>query len=98
MTARQPRRARRNALPAPSLPRPSAIPEAERDEEQLEETGVESAAARLRRRRGNAPVAGTHHREHHVNRDYSYVHRDLITVGVVGAIVVAFIVAMSFVV
>lgn len=96
MTARQPRRTRRNALPAPSLPRPSPMPEAEPDEEQPEETGAESAAARLRRRRGNAPVAAPHHREHHITRDYSYVHRDLIAVGVVGAIVIAFIVVMSF--
>jgi hypothetical protein len=37
------------------------------------------------------------HREHHVTNDYSYVHRDLLTVLGVGGIVVAFIVAMSFV-
>ena len=35
-------------------------------------------------------------REHHVNRDYSYVKSDLMTVSAVGAVVVVFIVAMSY--
>jgi hypothetical protein len=39
-----------------------------------------------------------HHREHHVTRDYGHVHRDLLTVAVVGVIVVGFVVAMSFVI
>jgi hypothetical protein len=35
---------------------------------------------------------------HHVNRDYSYVRRDLLGILVVGLISFGFIVAMSFVV
>ena len=38
------------------------------------------------------------HRQHHVLTDYSYVHKDLLTVAVVGIVVIAFIVGMSFVV
>lgn len=40
----------------------------------------------------------SHHREHHISTDYSYVHRDLIAIGAVGAIVLGFILAMSFIV
>jgi len=38
------------------------------------------------------------HRQHHVTTDYGYIRRDLITVAVVGVVVIAFIVGMSFVV
>jgi hypothetical protein len=31
-----------------------------------------------------------------VTQDYSYIHKDLITVAAVGAIVLAFVVALSF--
>lgn len=51
------------------------------------------AAARAAR----APVP-RHHREHHVTNDYSYVRKDLVLVGVVGVVVLAFIVAMSFII
>jgi hypothetical protein len=82
MTARQPRRTRRRAAPAASLPRPVAGAEVQQD--------------------GRAPQRRTatnlHHREHHVTKDYSHVTRDLITVTVFGTAVLAFIVAMSFVV
>ena len=51
------------------------------------------AAARAAARR-----TAVHHREHHVTRDYSYVHKDLITVSIIGAFVVGFIVAMSYII
>ena len=41
---------------------------------------------------------GQGRREHHVMTDYGYVHRDLLTVAAVGAVVIAFIVAMSYVI
>lgn len=47
---------------------------------------------------GSAGSVQTGHRQHHVTTDYSYIHRDLITVAVVGLVVVAFIIGMSFVV
>ena len=43
-------------------------------------------------------AATQHHREHHVTRDYSHIHRDLLTVLGIGVVVIAFIVGMSFVV
>ena len=90
MTARQPRQRRRRPAPAASLPRPGA-PEGDAF------AGTPLAASeRAARRRATTPAA--HHREHHVTRDYSYVHKDLLTVAGVGAVVIAFIVAMSFVV
>lgn len=55
-------------------------------------------SARQRRRQQPRRAATFGQRTHHVTNDYSYVHRDLITVAVVGALVIAFIVAMSFVV
>lgn len=45
-------------------------------------------------KRSRLPVSG--HREHHVTIDYSYVQKDLITVAIVGAVAIAFIVAMAF--
>ena len=39
-----------------------------------------------------------HHREHHVTKDYSHVHRDLLTVLGIGVVVIGFIVGMSFIV
>jgi len=80
MTARQPRRTRRRNAPPAALPRPSAAPE----------TGVDSQVASRTARRASG------HREHHVTQDYSYVHKDLVTVAFVGAVVIAFIIAMSF--
>jgi hypothetical protein len=50
-----------------------------------------AAAPRLQR------ASGPRHREHHVTTDYSYVHRDLLAVAGIGTVVIAFIVAMSFV-
>jgi hypothetical protein len=44
--------------------------------------------------RGTRATSGR--REHHVTTDYSYVHRDLITVAVVGVVVIAFIIGMSY--
>ena len=58
----------------------------------LNEEAQAEASARLRR----APALG--HRQHHVTRDYSYVHRDLITVAAIGVVVIGFIIGMSFVV
>jgi hypothetical protein len=52
----------------------------------------ESATSTVRR------PAVLHHRQHHVTKDYTYVRRDLLTILGVGAVVIAFIVAMSFVV
>lgn len=84
MTARQPRRTRRRVAPATSLPRPL--------------TAEDTAAGRTQAR-GAAPTAASlHHRTHHVTKDYSHVHKDLLTVAVVGTAVIGFIVAMSFVV
>lgn len=82
MTARQPRRTRRRIAPASSLPRPLSA--------------EDTAAGRTQARGAVAPTL--HHRTHHVTKDYSHVHKDLITVAVVGTVVVGFIVAMSFVV
>jgi hypothetical protein len=39
-----------------------------------------------------------HHREHHVTKDYSHVKRDLATVVAVSAVVLGFIVGMTFVI
>jgi len=89
MTARQPRRARRRLAAAPALPRPSASAV----DESPAAPALTPAAARAAARR-----AAVHHREHHVTRDYSHVHRDLITVSVVAVIVIAFVVGMSFVI
>ena len=92
MTARQPRRTRRRAAPANTLPRPVASLEGEaagsESAEQLEAAGSTS----LRR------PATVRHREHHVTTDYSHVHRDLAMVAIIGTLVVGFVVGMSFVV
>ncbi len=82
MTARQPRRTRRRTIPAASLPRPTAAG--------AEAHGTESAAVRA--------AATRRHREHHVTKDYRYIHRDLLAVAGIGVIVIAFIIGMSFVV
>lgn len=84
MTARQPRRPRRRVAPAASLPRPVS--------------GLDDAAMEARSQLVRRSSDSLHHRQHHVNKDYSYVHRDLVTVAVVGSAVIGFIVAMSFVV
>ena len=58
------------------------------------ETGVEPVrpvAAAIAPRRPAAP------REHHVERDFGYVRRDLLLVAGVGTAVIAFIVGVSFV-
>lgn len=89
MTARQPRRTRRRALPANTLPRPTAGAVAEAEPEDVEE--APATVGRTSRR------SAVHHREHHVTRDYSYVHRDLITVSIIGVFVIAFIVGMSYI-
>ncbi len=89
MTARQPRRARRRAAPT-SLPRPSATP--------IEENISPAASATATAPRAAARRTPVHHREHHVTRDYGHVHKDLVTVSIVGVIVVSFIVAMSYVI
>jgi hypothetical protein len=83
MTARQPRRTRRNT-PAAALPRPVA--EAESAVPEL------AAAATRRATRAAGP------REHHVTNDYRYVRTDLLTVAAVGIIVIAFVAVMSFIV
>jgi hypothetical protein len=71
---------RRRNAPAATLPRPGTAPEA---------SGAAAPPSQSARR-------ATGHREHHVTQDYSYVHKDLITVAFVGAVVIAFIIAMSF--
>jgi hypothetical protein len=38
------------------------------------------------------------HREHHVTKDYSHVHKDLVTVLGIGIVVLAFIFGMSYLV
>ena len=52
-----------------------------------------AAASRTNRR-----ASTLRHREHHIARDYSHVHKDLVTVSIVGTVILGFIVAMSFVV
>lgn len=44
------------------------------------------------------PAAGrpSRGREHHVTNDFSYVRGDLLSVGVIGVVVLGFIVALSF--
>jgi hypothetical protein len=59
------------------------------------EAGAEAAAPAPASASRRTPI---HHREHHVTRDYSYVHRDLITVSIIGVFVIAFIVGMSYVI
>lgn len=84
MTAQKPRRTRRRSVPASALPRPSTVE-------------AEAAEADEDAPSGRQPVT-LRHRQHHVTKDYSYIHRDLLTIVGVGVIVIAFIVAMSFVV
>ena len=84
MTARQPRRTRRRVAPAASLPRPVA--------------GIEPTAADQRSQAVRRGANTLHHREHHVNKDYSHVHKDLITVSIVGTVILGFILSMSFIV
>jgi hypothetical protein len=79
MTARQPRRTRRRAAPANSLPRP--IP------------GTETSTSLDR---GRAARAAPHHREHHVKTDYSYVRKDIVAITAIASVVMAFVVATSF--
>ncbi|MGB4862908.1 MAG: hypothetical protein WBO97_10640 [Tepidiformaceae bacterium] len=88
MTSPQPRRTRRRAAPAASLPRPVAG------------TGGNAlnTAAQAPRSTPTASTATAHHRQHHVTKDYSYVHKDLILVSIFSVAVLAFIVAMSFIV
>lgn len=84
MTSPQPRRTRRRSAPAASLPRP-----------------VAGTGGNALNTAGTAPVSSgtsSRHRQHHVTKDYGYVHRDLITVAVIGTVVVAFIFAMSYIV
>ncbi|MEO8539347.1 MAG: hypothetical protein ABI577_06360 [bacterium] len=57
---------------------------------------AEDTAAGRTEVRGAAPLL--HHRTHHVTKDYSYIHKDLLTVAVLGTGVIGFIIAMSFVV
>lgn len=58
-------------------------------------TAEDTAAGRTQVR---GAASSLHHRTHHVTKDYSHVHKDLVTVALVGVAVVGFIVAMSFVV
>ncbi len=90
MTARQPRRARRRLSPATTLPRPAAMPVAQGAEDEQAQPAGAVTSARVTRRQFQ-------HREHHVTTDYSHVHRDLLTVVVVGILVLSFIFGMSFV-
>jgi hypothetical protein len=87
MTARQPRRTRRRTSPGTNLPRPASGSPSDEAETTVREASV--PAARVPRRQ-------TRHRQHHVTTDYSHVHKDLITVLVIGLIVLGFIFGMSF--
>ncbi len=90
MTARQPRRTRRRVAPTTTLPRPiPGTPEA------MEMGASEAASPTTTTTRSRRTV---HHREHHVTTDYSHVHRDLLTVLVIGVVVLGFIFGMSFVI
>ncbi len=92
MTARQPRRTRRRSAPATTLPRPSAVASDTDADDVLEASGPVAAAAARRSTRRNQ----FRHREHHVEKDYSYVHKDLLTVLGIGVVCVGFIIGMSF--
>jgi hypothetical protein len=86
MAARSPRTRRRAAgstLPRPPLPT---------------ETPFDAPVAPVTQIERTATPRAPRMREHHVTNDFSYVKGDLITVGVVSAIVLAFIIVMSFVV
>lgn len=91
MTARQPRRARRRAVPASTLPRPVVGASAEPDEAAAAEENAAPTTSGRRSARRHIQRG----REHHVTNDYSYVHKDLLTMVGVGAVVIAFIVVMS---
>ncbi|MFN0094543.1 MAG: hypothetical protein ACKVVT_07155 [Dehalococcoidia bacterium] len=84
MATRSPR-TRRRATGSP-LPRP--VPSAEGALSVTRAPAAEAVAV-------GRPLRG---REHHVSNDFSYVKRDLAAVAVIGAVSLAFIVAMSFVV
>jgi hypothetical protein len=86
MTARQPRRTRRRTTPASTLPRPLPVS----GSTDTAETAT-APATRPTARRGPAQP-----RAHHVENDYRYVRTDLLTVAAVGAVVIAFVVGMSF--
>ena len=89
MTARQPRRTRRRAAPGANLPRPASSPVVH----DADGAAGEASASPIR-----TPRRQVRHREHHVTTDYSHVHRDLLTVLVVGLAVLGFIIGMSFVI
>lgn len=91
MTARQPRRTRRRSAPASALPRPNSAAVADAPSELEEESSATRSGVRRR-------LSSVGHRTHHVTKDYTYVHRDLLTILGVGVTVLAFIVGMSFVV
>jgi hypothetical protein len=61
-----------------------------------EETSTAAGSTRQRRRQPKR-AANFGQRAHHVTTDYGYVHRDLIMMSAIGALVLAFIVVMSFV-
>ena len=90
MTARQPRRTRRRSAPATTLPRPSAVTSDAEDVLEASSPVAAAAAARSTRR------TQFRRREHHVEKDYSYVHKDLLTVLGIGVVCVGFIIGMSF--
>ena len=92
MTARQQRRAKRRVTPAPALPRPAS--DAEPIEAPSSAPPVSSRTATAIRQESRHHAAP---REHHIMEDYSYVKGDLVLIGVVGSICLAFIVGMSFV-
>lgn len=99
MTARQPRRRRRLQAAAAPLPRPSATPARDIDDEpdmhvEEDESGDVTVALPSRTRRGVRRSATFGQRTHHVTTDYSYVHKDLVTIAAVSVITLAFILAM----
>lgn len=84
MTSPEPRRTRRRSAPTTSLPRPVAG------------AGGNALKSAAPVPRSASAATGAHHREHHVTKDYGYVHKDLIMVTIFGTAVIGFIVAMSF--
>ena len=106
MATRSPRRttSRRQAVPAAALPRPLAGGEMTDLVVRTPDAAPRNLAApgdddgELRATAGHVSRRSIGGRAHHVTTDYSYVHRDLLTVAAIGAVVVAFIVGMSFVV
>ncbi len=82
MAATRSPRTRRRATGSP-LPRPAH---------------TEGPTEAIERAHVAPPKPAARVREHHVTNDFSYVHGDLAAVAAIGAVALAFIVGMSFIV